>query len=463
MQIKDKASFRDPCGQVFVGEDIVLRTVNKVYQKHWDHAVSSNLFDTLINQKLMLPFTIACNETLPSHIQAWKVLSTKKLPFISYAYEWSFPQLRDAALLTLKIEKIALEHHMTLKDASAYNIQFVDGKPIFIDILSFEKRNETDPWQAYRQFCMHFLAPLALQSFDHRLSRLSAQWIDGIPLDLAWSLLPARSSLSMGLQMHLHLHAKAEKKYADGRKAKQHKNKARLTTKQLLELLGSLERTIKSIKPPENVGDWVDYYTDTNYSHTAAKNKEEIVATFAEKFRGDLAIDFGANTGKYSAILANHFTTVIAADIDATAVAKHYLSLREQNSTSITPIVLDLANPSPAIGWACEERPSFVQRYQADFVCALALTHHLFFTAHIAFEEQAEFFASVLKNGASLIIEFVPRNDSQVERMLLARDDVFPHYTLENLINAFLKYFNKIEQYDIAETKRTCICFTKKD
>ncbi len=463
MLVKNSASFRDPCGQVFVFKDEILRTVHANYQEHWEHATSSGLFASLIEQKLLLPFTEKQDPALLESTQAWKIILAKKLPFISYPYEWSLPQLRDAALLTLKIQSIALEHGMTLKDASAYNIQFFQGKPIFIDILSFEKRPPTAPWEAYRQFCMHFLAPLALQSFDHRLSRINTQWIDGIPLDLAWALLPAKASFSAGLQMHLHLHAKAEKNYEDGRKAVQHKHKAKLETKQLQELIASLERTIQALPQPRVLGDWANYYTDTNYTEAGEEHKQNIIAQFSKKFSGDIALDLGANTGKYSAIMANSFATVLAADIDATAVAQHYTNISAQEYSPILPLVLDLANPSPAIGWACTERPSFVQRCQVDMLCALALTHHLFFTAGIPFTEQAPFFASLLKVGAGLVIEFVPRKDSQVERMLMARDDIFPHYTFDHFMEAFLQYFQEIERITIADSQRTCVCFVKKD
>ena len=138
------------------------------------------------------------------------------IPFISYAYEWSFSQLQDAALATLAIEKKALEHGMSLKDASAYNIQFRGSRPVLIDTLSFERYREGEPWVAYRQFCQHFLAPLALMSHtDVRLGQLLRVYIDGVPLDLASRLLPGKTKLSLGLATHIHLHAQAQRKYAD--------------------------------------------------------------------------------------------------------------------------------------------------------------------------------------------------------------------------------------------------------
>ena len=166
MFVNVPGSFRDPSGRVFDAGDTVLRTIQPCYREHWEQATESGLLSQLVEKGFLLEF-----KEVPPVEGAWKCVQAEKLPFISYPYEWSFPQLRDAALLTLEIQRCALNCGMTLKDASAYNVQFRGSRPVFIDLLSFEKRPDLAPWQAYRQFCMHFLAPLALQSFEPRLSR----------------------------------------------------------------------------------------------------------------------------------------------------------------------------------------------------------------------------------------------------------------------------------------------------
>lgn len=451
-------SFRDPCGRVYLENGKILRTVTALYQPDWEHAVHSGLFEELTSNGRLVKFT-----EIPPCAGAWKCLDVERIPWISYPYEWSFHQLRDAARLTLDIHKAALKAGMSLKDASAYNVQFVGSRPVFIDILSFERRESTAPWQAYRQFCMHFLAPLALYSADHRLSRLSAGWIDGIPLDLAWSLLPARMAFSFGLQMHLNLHGKAEKKHNDGRKAAQKVKNVSISTQGLLDLADSLLRTIDSLPEPATPGDWSDYYTDTNYTSTAAQAKEKLVDTLAGQCAGELAIDLGANTGCYSAIISRHFTSVIAADIDAPAVGSHYARLRKEGNAHILPLVQDLANPSPAIGWACSERQSWMQRPKADFVSALALIHHIYFTCGIPWKEQAAFFAGLLRPGGQLMMEFVPREDSQVKRMLAARDDIFADYNLDDCCSAFSEHFVVSAVHPLSETERQIILLTKRN
>ena len=452
-------SFRDPCGRVFDSEGGILRSVNACYRHHWEKAVACGLLPDLAAKGQALAFHEAA--PLPG---AWKTLAVERIPWVSYPYEWSFPQLRDAAVLTLEIQKEALARGMTLKDASAYNIQFRGAAPVFIDLLSFEEREADAPWQAYRQFCMHFLAPLALYAADTRLSRLSALWIDGIPLDLAWSLLPGSSAFSLGLQMHLHLHAKAENKYRDGRLAARDIRRAKVSAQGLFDIADSLLRLVKGMPGPKQAGEWEDYYTDTNYSPAARQAKETLTERAAAQARNrHMALDLGANTGHYSALLARHFSQVIAADIDARAVGRHYLSLRARGEKRVLPLVLDLANPSPGIGWGCAERASWLQRGKTDFVSALALTHHLYFSNGIPWPEQAAFFAALLAPGGTLLLEFVPREDSQVERLLAARDDIFPDYTLQGFRAAFSPLFEEQEAHSLPETKRTLLLLTRRD
>ena len=185
---KESSSFRDKSGFVFYDQNNIYRAVNKTYQQQFDSFLSSGLYELLVQQKLIIPHKeVPANDWPRLEIslasQVYKILAPEKLSYISYPYEWCFQQLKDAALLTLDIQLKALEHKMTLKDASAFNVQFHKGKPVFIDTLSFDHYEEGNPWVAYRQFCCHFLAPLALMANTTAdLRRLSELFIDGIPL-----------------------------------------------------------------------------------------------------------------------------------------------------------------------------------------------------------------------------------------------------------------------------------------
>ncbi|WP_298002565.1 hypothetical protein [Anaerolinea sp.] len=205
-----RASFRDPSGFVFRRGGRLYRQVNSIYAREYDHLMRSGLYQRLIDRGWLIPHQ-EVNEDPLDPSTCYRVIEPEAIPFISYPYEWCFSQLKDAALLTLAIQKEALQAGMILKDASAYNIQFHRGKPILMDTLSFALYEESAPWVAYRQFCQHFLAPLALMSrVDLRFGRLSTLYMDGIPLDFASRLLPFSTRFDFGLVSHLHLHAQAQ-------------------------------------------------------------------------------------------------------------------------------------------------------------------------------------------------------------------------------------------------------------
>ncbi|MBC8217987.1 MAG: SAM-dependent methyltransferase, partial [Planctomycetes bacterium] len=224
---------------------------------------------------------------------AYKIVKPEPMSFISYPYEWCFSQLKEAALITLEIQKKSLKFGMSLKDASAYNVQFRNGRPLLIDTLSFEKYHEGQPWVAYRQFCQHFLAPLALMSYtDIRLSQLLRVHVDGLPLDLTSALLPTRTYLRFSLLSHIHLHAKSQKHFANRRVDKQGRNMGRLS---FLGLIDNLESVVRSLKWRPQATEWGEYYEDTNYSSTAFVHKRQVVSDFLDNGNPRTVWDLGAN------------------------------------------------------------------------------------------------------------------------------------------------------------------------
>ena len=271
------SSFRDPSGFLFHKNGILYRQINNSYKDEFNLLMDSGLCQMLIEKKLLIPH----NESSIAPLEpstAYKVIEPELIPFISYPYEWSFSQLKDAALTTLEIQKIALEFGMTLKDSSAYNVQFKNGKPIFIDTLSFEKYTEGEPWKAYKQFCQHFFAPLALMAHkDIRLSQLLQVFIDGIPLDLASKLLPTKTKTMFSILSHIHAHAKSQKHYES---KKVDVKKVKIGKRSFIGIIESLNSGVKKLKwTPENT-EWGDYYSDTNYSDASFNHKKELVSYF---------------------------------------------------------------------------------------------------------------------------------------------------------------------------------------
>ena len=394
------------------------------------------------------------NHFSPDH---FKTILPTQLPYISYPYEWSFSQLKDAALLTLKIQSLALTHGMTLKDASAYNIQFMNGRPIFIDSLSFEKYQEGEPWVAYKQFCQHFLAPLTLITHtDHRLAQLLRIHIDGVPLDLASALLPTRSWLKYSTLAHIHLHAKTQKRHQDAGRSKSKVDiQAKVSKLQMEGLLSSLTSAINSLKPEYSETEWGDYYSDTNYVDAADQHKIELVDQFLSKIGASdnpTAADFGANTGKYSRIASKQGFNVLAFDVDDVAVDKNYRAARQANEQMILPLILDLTNPSPSLGWAGEERMSFIERTHVEAGMALAIIHHIAISNNVPLRLCAKLFSQLCGH---LIIEFVPKEDSQVARLLATREDIFHEYHQDGFENAFGEYFEILDSVEISGSTRT--------
>lgn len=452
------SSFRDPSGFLFRHEGRLYRQVNAPYADHLRLLEESGLYGELTGKGLLVPHHRAALDLAPGP-GAVAVLEPEVVPFISYPYEWSFTQLKDAALATLRIQRLALKHGLSLKDASAYNIQFHQGRPVLIDTLSFEKYQEGTPWVAYRQFCQHFLAPLALMAYrDVRLAALLRTSIDGVPLDLASGLLPWRTRLVPGLLMHLHAHARSQKKHEGSRQAAA--RRTRVSRHALDGILDSLRGSVRRLRWRPAGTEWGEYYSDTNYTDTALLQKRALVEGFLDRTGSRLVWDVGANNGFFSRVASGKGILTVAADIDPAAVEKNWLDCRQGREPFLLPLVVDLTNPSPALGWAHAERDSFLERGPADTVLALALIHHLAISNNVPLDRLAGFFA---RAGRWLIIEFVPKNDSQVQRLLATREDVFPSYHLEGFEQAFAGEFAIEGKEPIPGSERTLYLLRRRD
>jgi ribosomal protein L11 methylase PrmA len=444
----DSSSFRDPSGFIFYENGKLFRQINLGYREEYDHLISSGLYEKLISKKLLISHQEAkAHNGLSGN--CYKVIEPEMLSFISYPYEWCFSQLKDSAITTLRIMNIALKHNMILKDASAYNVQFRSSQPIFIDTLSFEIYKENQPWKAYRQFVQHFLAPLSLMSYtDIRLNQLFKVFLDGIPLDLASRLLPVKTRMNISLLLHIHAHARAQRKYES--KSQSIKD-VKLSKRKLLTLIESLWETVQKLKLRENKSEWVNYYSFTNYSDSSFNRKKQLIRDIIAQVNPGLVWDIGANTGEFTKIAAENGSNCIAFDIDPLAVESHYLNLKKSGSGYILPLILDIANPSPSIGWHNKERGNLEAREKPGLIMALALVHHLSISNGIPFEKIAEYFNSL---SEYLIIEFVPKDDSQVQILLSSRDDVFHWYTNESFVDAFENYFEIVNHWKIDGSQR---------
>lgn len=444
------SSFRDPSGFLFTRDNTLYRQVNVGYREHYDQLISSGLYRDLVDRGDLIPHEEASAASSDA-AAAYRILRPEKVPFISYPYEWSFSQLQDAALATLRIQKRALESDMTLKDASAYNIQFRNGKPVCIDTLSFERYHEGRPWVAYRQFCQHFLAPLALMSHtDIRLHRLLKDYIDGIPLDLARALLAWRSRWRPSLLFHISLHAHAQSRFA-GSRIDRKEVSAGFSRRAMMGLIDGLMNAVNGLKLNLRSTEWSHYYEQTNYSESALDHKKSLVSELVREAGSGQVWDLGANTGLFSRVVAAQGRQTIAFDLDPLAVELNYRQCVKDRESRLLPLVLDLTNPSPALGWANRERDSLMERGPAGAVLALALVHHLAIANNVPLSSVAEFFATL---SPWLIIEFVPKSDGQVQRLLASREDIFADYTRDGFEAAFSSLFEIERAIPVQESER---------
>jgi hypothetical protein len=446
------ASFRDPSGFVFRSDNKIYRHVNKFYTDDYDHLVSSGLMDELISKKYLLPHG-ELKENITGDKEWYITLLPEPLTFISYPYEWCFEQLKDAALLTLSIVKSSVEKGMILKDATPLNIQFHNSKPVFIDTLSFQKYDESIPWIAYRQFCETFLFPLWLSHY-HKLNfqNLLSVYPDGIPASHAAKLLPAKSRMNAAVWLHVHLPNKISKK----------KNLSRsihsFSKKKLLNLINHLEGIIYNLENKSETT-WSNYYSEGISDQAYLQEKEKIVNEMLSQINGKAVLDIGANDGRFSFLAGNKGFAVIAIDNDEQCINHLYKKIKKTDATGITPLCIDITNPSPATGFNNEERASFIERIKPDVIMALALIHHLVIGKNIPLPVLAEFFHQYT---TQLIIEFIPKEDEKTKLLLYNKKDIYTVYSKEGFELCFERFFTIVASKQVPGSERFIYLMNKK-
>ncbi len=458
-KVKHPASFRDPAGSLFYCEGILYRQINNSYKENYDLLFSSRLYQKLVEKNYLVEHKEIRNL---EEKDVYKVIQPEAIPFISFPYQWCFSQLKEAALLTLRIQKIALDYDMSLKDASAYNIQFFKGKGILIDTLSFEKYKENKPWVAYKQFCEHFLSPLYLQAkVDVTLNKLLINHIDGIPLDLTNKLLPLKHKINISSFIHLYLHNLSQKKY-NNLSLKTKKVSKQFKKRDHYVLISSLESAIVNLKLKQGKTVWTNYIEGEvcpSYSGKALFNKKELISTFLDKYNVKYLWDIGTNNGEFSKLAARKGVFCLAFDSDHSAIEKLFNDVNREGIKNILPLVENLSNPSPSIGWQNRERKALLDSKKPDCIFALALIHHLVITNNLPLFKIVNFFAN---QCSYLVIEFIPKDDKQIKLMLSLREDIFTDYSQKNFELEFQKSFDIISKHNIEDSLRVLYIMKRK-
>lgn len=461
---RDAGSFRDPSGHVYEVGGRIFRTVTDRHAAEYEVLQQNGFYKLLADEGLIVDAEVVPPETLGiGDFRIRHVLEHPKLPFVSYPYEWPFGALKAAALFHLDLHLKALEHGVTLSDASAYNVQFQGAVPIFIDLLSFRRYQEGEYWTAHRQFCEQFLNPLLLRALvgvSHNNWYRGA--LEGIPTADLLPLLPLRKWLSWGLLSHVVLPERLQRTSRawttdDLRRAA----KRRLPRRSLVGMLQQLRRWIAKLAPArtgETV--WGDYAETHSYRSSEHASKRQFVRRFVEKTKPALLFDLGCNTGDFSAVaLEAGARNVIGFDSDQNALDRSFRRSLDQK-LNLTPLFMDAANPSPDQGWGQKERRGLQHRASPDAVLALAFEHHLAIARNIPVPEVVAWIVGMAPQG---VIEFVEKTDPTVQRMLSLREDIFDSYTEAAFSAALSRCARIVETDTVSATGRKLFWYERDD
>jgi SAM-dependent methyltransferase len=452
----DPGSFRDPMSRVFVDGDGVWRGLSAAALADYETLAESAFFREAMERGDVVGTERVDDVELPGEWAA--VLRHDRVGVLSYPYEWPFEMLRDAALLQLALTRAALAEKLITKDASAYNVQFVGTKPVFIDIGSFERLHGGEPWPGYRQFCELFLNPLLVQALrDVPFQPLLRGNIHGISPSIAADLLRGEGRFTKGVFTHVKLHARAERRYADAdrdRDVKAELQRAGFGPGLIDAQLKNLEKAITSLRWSKQDSTWSDYSDRIHYVDQDLATKERFVTASVESRSPAVVLDLGANDGHFSRLaLQAGAEYVVAVDSDDLVVDRLYRDLKRDGERRVLPLVLDLSDPSPGLGWRSRERLPFVERIRPDLVLCLAVVHHLALTNTVPLEEIVAFLGDF---GAPLVVEFPHRDDVMASRLLARkRTGVFDAYNQENWERALQSRFTVLVSETLPGGTRT--------
>ena len=450
--IFDKGSYRDPAGQVFYYKDNIYRGLNLEGCKRYKFIKENQILDESIKNNFLINTKEVSNSNLfPSSKNFELILEHKKINFISYPYEWCFDQLKDAALLHLNFQLFLLEKNCILIDASAFNIQFINSKPIFIDVLSLSKYTEGTYWIAHRQFCENFLNPLLLSSKkDINFNNWFKGNLEGISTSDINAILSLKDKINPSIFIHVFLMDRIQKKMIKNPNEvfSKIKKKKKISKNTYKSILLQLKKTISNLKKNNSVSQWQNYSIENTYRSDEEKLKIKLVGNFSKKYKFNYLADLGCNDGLYSfTSLEKGSKNVVGFDFDLNSLNKAYLISKKKNLNFQT-VYMDAVNPSPNQGWNEQERKGLSQRIKFDGMIALAFNHHLAIAKNIPLEESIKWLVSFAPKG---IIEFVPKEDETVKKMLQLREDIFSQYN-EDIFKNILGKFTKITSKNVVSS-----------
>ena len=456
----EPGSFRDPAGNIFYHNDKVYRILNDEGLKRYKFLKKNGLLKELISKNLIIRTDQIVSQKLNlKELKDKCILEHDKIDYISYPYEWSFQQLKDAAIHHLDLHLYLLNNNTTLIDASAYNIQFIGHKPIFIDILSIKEYEDGEYWKAHKQFCENFLNPLILKSKRNiNFNNWFKGNLEGISTKDLNSTLSINDKISYYIFVHVVLLNYLENKAINTEINISKVNKKKFPKNSYISILKNTRNLINNLKIKKEKTIWGDYSTNNTYKIEEEINKKKIVEQFSKKFKFKIIADLGCNDGVYSQIcLANGCKNVIGFDYDLNSINKAFIYSKEKN-LNFLPLYFDAFNPSPDHGWLQTERKGFMKRANFSGMLALAFEHHLAIAKNVPLEQVIKFLTNVAPRG---LIEFVPKNDYTIKKMISIKGDIFKDYNEVNFKKILSRTSKIISEKIVSNSGRKIFEFSK--
>ncbi len=458
-------SFRDRDGRIYRSKGRVLRGVSALALEEFQQLESTRFYAKFLKKSQLVETKILPPDQVPLSAevkQQWAGFMEHSLvPVISYPYEWTFGMLRDAALLQLNLVEAAILEGMTLKDATPYNFQFISGRPVFIDIPSFETLPAGAPWAGYRQFCEMFLFPLMLQAYKGiHFQPLMRAGIDGIGIQTATRLFGFRDRFRAGVWSHVWLQAKLDNRYGStSQDVRSDLKSAGFNQELILANVRKMRKLVTKLNWQGDGSEWGSYEEFHNYSASDHLLKEAFIEECVVASKAKLVWDIGCNTGQFSKIAAAHASEVVAMDLDHYAVERLYREIRAEKIEGVLTLVQNVADPSPNWGWRNRERSDLKSRARPELVLCLALIHHVVISANIPLEEFVGWLADL---SAQLVLEYVSRSDDKVESLLRNKEDKYADYSRQNLELALTRHY-KIERQLSLESGNRFLYWCQRD
>ncbi len=460
--VPDPGSFRDPSGSVYCVGDKVFRTITEHSVADFEFVRGTGLIERLASEGRVIGADVVPSEVLGEiGRKARYVVEHPRLPFISYPYEWPFPALKSAALLHLGIQLEALDAGVTLSDATAYNVQFLGAKPVFIDLLSFRKYRDGEMWTGHRQFCEQFLNPLLLRA---KLGVVHNPWYrgaqDGISTSDLRRLLPWTSKLSRNVLLHVVAQSVFQKSSGSANINKKALAAAQFPIASYRRMLSKMRDWIEKLEPAGSSRTvWQDYAKSHTYDNDEMAAKKDFIAKFANTVRPGVVWDIGCNTGDYSkVVLENGGAYSVGFDYDHGALELAFSRALTEN-LKLQPLFLDGANPAPNQGWNESERKGLAARADADAIIALAFIHHIAIGRNVPLDDVTNWLTGLAPQG---VIEFVPKNDPMVQELLALREDIFADYTEEHFLDCLSRSSEIVESRTVTQAGRKMIWFRRR-